>query len=179
MIQFIIEDEQDKLDYTDELDEIVQKAVVTTLETVGADDETDFEVSILITDNEGIREINKEYREIDSETDVLSFPILEFDENGVMLEDSGDYDGDLLLLGDIVISLEKAKAQADEYGHSLEREVGFLAVHSTLHLLGFDHMEEPYATVMREREKEILNKMELYRRKTNLFCKAFAMHLME
>ena len=163
MIQFIIEDEQDKLDYTDELDEIVQKAVVTTLETVGADDETDFEVSILITDNEGIREINKEYREIDSETDVLSFPILEFDENGVMLEDSGDYDGDLLLLGDIVISLEKAKAQADEYGHSLEREVGFLAVHSTLHLLGFDHMEEPYATVMREREKEILNKMELYR----------------
>ena len=163
MIQFIIEDEQDKLDFTDELDEIVQKAVVTTLETVGADDETDFEVSILITDNDGIREINKEYREIDSETDVLSFPILEFDENGVMLEDSGDYDGDLLLLGDIVISLEKAKAQAEEYGHSLLREVGFLAVHSTLHLLGFDHMDEPYATVMREREKEILNKMELYR----------------
>ncbi len=163
MIQFIIEDEQEKLEFTEELEEIVQKAVVTTLETVGADDETDFEVSILITDNEGIHEINKEYREIDSPTDVLSFPILEFDENGVMLEDSGDYDGDLLLLGDIVISLEKAAEQAAEYGHSLEREVGFLTVHSTLHLLGFDHMEEPYTTLMRDREKEIMDIMELHR----------------
>ena len=95
MIQFIIEDEQEKIEFTEELEEIVQKAVVTTLETVGADDETDFEVSILITDNEGIHEINKEYREIDAPTDVLSFPILEFDEDGVMLEDSGDYDGGL------------------------------------------------------------------------------------
>ncbi len=163
MIQFIIEDEQEKLDFTEELEEIVQKAVMTTLETVGADDETDFEVSILITDNEGIHEINKEYREIDAPTDVLSFPILEFDEDGVMLEDSGDYDGDLLLLGDIVISLERAAEQAAEYGHSLQREVGFLTVHSTLHLLGFDHMEEPYATVMRDREKEILNIMDLHR----------------
>ena len=163
MIQFIIEDEQDKLEFTIELEEIVQTAVATTLETVGADDETDFEVSILITDNKGIQEINKEYREIDAPTDVLSFPILQFDENGVMLEDSGDYDGDLLLLGDIVISLEKAQSQAEEYGHSLQREVGFLAVHSTLHLLGFDHMEEPYTSVMRSREKEILEKMELHR----------------
>ena len=80
-----------------------------------------------------------------------------------MLEDSGDYDGDLLLLGDIVISLEKAKEQAEEYGHSLEREVGFLTVHSTLHLLGFDHMEEPYTTLMRDREKEIMNIMDLHR----------------
>ena len=163
MIQFIIEDEQDKLQFTDALSEIVQTAVATTLETVGADEDTDFEVSILITDNEGIQEINKEYREIDAPTDVLSFPILEFDENGVMLEDSGDYDGDMLLLGDIVISLERALSQAEEYGHSLEREVGFLAVHSTLHLLGFDHMEEPYTSVMRSREKEILDKMDLHR----------------
>lgn len=163
MIQFIIEDEQEKLEFTEELEEIVQKAVMTTLETVGADDETDFEVSILITDNEGIHEINKEYREIDAPTDVLSFPILEFDENGVMLEDSGDYDGDLLLLGDIVISLERAAEQAKEYGHSLQREVGFLTVHSTLHLLGFDHMEEPFTTVMRDREKEIMNIMDLHR----------------
>jgi len=163
MIQFIIEDEQDKLQFTDELSEIVQTAVATTLETVGADEDTDFEVSILITDNEGIQEINKEYREIDAPTDVLSFPILEFDENGVMLEDSGDYDGDMLLLGDIVISLERAQAQAEEYGHTLMREVGFLAVHSTLHLLGFDHMEEPYTSVMRSREKEILDKMDLHR----------------
>ena len=97
MIQFIIENEQDKLEFTDELSEIMQKAVATTLQTVGADDETDFEVSILITDNDGIQQINKEHREIDAPTDVLSFPILEFDEDGVMLEESGDYDGDMLL----------------------------------------------------------------------------------
>ena len=163
MIQFIIEDEQEKLEFTEELSEIVQKAVSTTLQTVGADEETDFEVSILITDNDGIQQINKEYREIDAPTDVLSFPILEFDEDGVMIEESGDYDGDMLLLGDIVISLERAKAQAEEYGHSLLREVGFLTVHSTLHLLGFDHMEEPFTSVMRGREKEIMDIMDLHR----------------
>ena len=164
MIQFIIENEQEKLEFTDELSEIMQKAVATTLETVGgADNETDFEVSILITDNEGIHQINKETRDVDAPTDVLSFPILEFDEDGVMIEESGDYDGDLLLLGDIVLSLEKAKAQAEEYGHSFEREVGFLTVHSTLHLLGFDHMEEPFTSVMRAREKEIMDIMELHR----------------
>ena len=163
MIQFIIENEQDKLEFTDELSEIMQKAVATTLETVGSDDETDFEVSILITDNDGIHQINKETRDVDAPTDVLSFPILEFDEDGVMIEESGDYDGDLLLLGDIVLSLEKAKEQAEEYGHSFEREVGFLTVHSTLHLLGFDHMEEPYTSVMRAREKEIMDIMDLHR----------------
>jgi len=163
MIQFIIENEQDKLEFTDELSEIMQKAVATTLEVVGGDEETDFEVSVLITDDEGIHQINKETRDIDSPTDVLSFPILEFDEDGVMIEESGDYDGDMLLLGDIVISLERAKAQAEEYGHTLQREVGFLTVHSTLHLLGFDHMEEPYTSVMRGREKEIMDIMELHR----------------
>ena len=163
MIQFIIENEQDKLEFTPEFEEIMQKAVATTLEVVGGGEETDFEVSILITDDEGIHEINKETRDIDSPTDVLSFPILEFDEDGVMIEESGDYDGELLLLGDIVLSLERAKAQAEEYGHSIEREVGFLTVHSTLHLLGFDHMEEPFTSVMRAREKEIMDIMDLHR----------------
>lgn len=165
MIQYIIENEQDKLEFTSELEEIIQKAVAVTLETVSGDTDTDFEVSILITDNEGIHKLNKEFRQTDSPTDVLSFPILEFDEDGVMIEESGDYDGDMLLLGDIVISLEKAKAQAEEYSHSLNREVGFLTVHSTLHLLGFDHMEEPYTSVMRAREKEIMEIMKLPRRK--------------
>ena len=163
MIQFIIENEQEKIPFTPEFEEIMQKAVATTLQVVGGDDETDFEVSILITDDEGIHEINKETCDIDAPTDVLSFPILEFDEDGVMIEESGDYDGELLLLGDIVLSLERAKAQAEEYGHSIEREVGFLTVHSTLHLLGFDHMEEPFTSVMRAREKEIMDIMDLHR----------------
>lgn len=162
MIQFIIENVQDKIEFTQELETVIQQGVSTTLDVIGGGD-TDFEVSVLITDNEGIHEMNREYRDVDSPTDVLSFPILEFDEDGVMIEESGDYDGDLLLLGDIVISLERAKAQAEEYGHSLLREVGFLTVHSTLHLLGFDHMEEPYTSVMRAREKEILEKMNLKR----------------
>lgn len=163
MIQFIIENEQDKLEFTEELSEIMQKAVATTLQVVGGDEETDFEVSVLITDDDGIHQINKETRDIDSPTDVLSFPILEFDDDGVMIEESGDYDGDMLLLGDIVISLERAKAQAEEYGHTLQREVGFLTVHSTLHLLGFDHMEEPYTSIMRGREKEIMDILDLHR----------------
>lgn len=162
MIQFIIENEQDKLEFTSELEAIVQQAVSTTLDVLECSD-TDCEVSILITDNEGIRELNREYRNIDSPTDVLSFPIIEFDNDGVMLEESGDYDGDFLLLGDIVISLERAAQQAKEYGHSLQREVGFLTTHSMLHLMGFDHMEEPYATMMNDRTNQVMDKMGLKR----------------
>lgn len=162
MIEFIMENEQSKVEFTEELENVIQRAVMTAMEVLECAD-TDCEVSVLITDNEGIREINREMRKIDSPTDVLSFPILEFDENGVMIEESGDYDGDLLLLGDIVISLEKAKAQAEEYGHSLTREVGFLAAHSALHLMGFDHMEEADAEVMRAHEKTIMEKMDLKR----------------
>lgn len=162
MIEFIIEDEQDKLEFTEELSNVIQRAVMTAMEVLECGD-VDCEVSVLITDNEGIRAINKETRDIDAPTDVLSFPILEFDDDGVMLEESGDYDGDLLLLGDIVISLERAKEQAEEYGHSLLREVGFLAAHSALHLMGFDHMEETDTAVMRAHEKSIMEKMGLER----------------
>lgn len=162
MIEFIIENEQEKVEFTEKMENIIQQAVMTTMDVLECSD-TDCEVSVLITDNEGIREINREMREIDAPTDVLSFPILEFDENGVMIEESGDYDGDLLLLGDIVISLERAKAQAEEYGHSLLREVGFLAAHSTLHLMGFDHMNETDAKVMQTHEKTIMEKMNLKR----------------
>ena len=162
MIEFIFEDEQDKLEFTEEMETVVQRAVSTTMEVLECDD-TDCEVSILITDNEGIQKINRETREIDAPTDVLSFPILEFDDDGVMIEESGDYDGDLLLLGDIVISLEKAAEQAEEYGHSLMRELGFLAAHSTLHLMGFDHQGEEDTPVMRAHEKAVMEKMGLKR----------------
>ena len=125
--------------------------------------DTDCEVSVLITDDEGIRKINRETRDIDAPTDVLSFPILEFDDDGVMIEGSGDYDGDLLLLGDIVISLERAAAQAEEYGHSLMRELGFLSAHSALHLMGFDHQGEEDTPVMQAHERAVMEKMGLKR----------------
>ena len=162
MIEYIIEDEQDKVEFTPELESIVQSAVMATMEVLECQD-TDCEVSVLLTDNEGIQAINRETRDIDAPTDVLSFPILEFDDDGVMIEESGDYDGDLLLLGDIVISLERAKAQAEEYGHSLEREVGFLTAHSTLHLMGFDHQGEEDTPVMQAHERAVMEKLGLTR----------------
>lgn len=162
MVDFIFENEQDKLPFTKELEDVIKKAVETTLEVLEWG-EVSCQVSVTVTDNEKIREINSIYRKIDRETDVLSFPIIEFSPEGEALVTEGDYDGDTLLLGDIMLSLEKAKEQSEEYGHSLIREVGFLTLHSALHLMGFDHIEESDGEVMRKFEKEIAEKMDLRR----------------
>lgn len=110
----------------------------------------DFEVSLTFTDNEGIREINRKYREIDRETDVLSFPMTDEGEDFTVDPETGCF-----MLGDIVISLEKALTQAEEYGHSFKREVAFLAVHSMLHLLGYDHERSE------EEEREMFGKQDI------------------
>ncbi len=103
------------------------------------------EVSLTICDNECIRELNKEFRDIDAPTDVLSFPTLDFDMPGYSM------------LGDIIISLERATAQAEEYGHSLLRELCFLSVHSALHLLGYDHVDDEEGRIyMEKRQNEVL-----------------------
>lgn len=162
MVEFIFENEQDKLPFTQELENVIKQAVETTLDVLEWGDVL-CQVSVTITDNEKIREINSIYRKIDRETDVLSFPIIEFSPDGEALVSEGDYAGDTLLLGDIMLSLEKAKEQSEEYGHSLIREVGFLSLHSALHLMGFDHMEESDAVIMRKFEKEIAEKMDLKR----------------
>ena len=111
-----------------------------------------FEVNLTICDNEYIREINREYRDIDRETDVLSFPMMDFDtpETTVML-------------GDIIISYEKAVSQAEEYGHSLKRELCFLCCHSALHLLGYDHETEEERNEMEQKQKEILERLNIKR----------------
>ena len=108
------------------------------------------EISFSLVIPEEIQELNAEYRNIDKETDVLSFPMLEFPEDEDMLT------GIPVMLGDIVISTKRAAEQAEEYGHSLEREICYLSVHSVLHLLGYDHMEEDEKRVMRAREKAIM-----------------------
>ena len=124
------------------------------------------EVNVLLTDNEGIREINREYREIDRATDVLSFPMFdfvpgEFPENVEELLDPGS---DLLPLGDMAISVEKVQAQAEEFGHSQERELGYLTVHSVLHLLGYDHVDEAeMKQQMRGREEAIMELLNIPR----------------
>lgn len=119
------------------------------------------EVNVVLTDNSSICEVNKEYRQKDRPTDVLSFPMLEYENPGNFegLEESDEYfnpETGELVLGDIMISLEKVKEQAAEYGHSQERELGFLVAHSMLHLCGYDHMEPQERERMERRQSEIL-----------------------
>ena len=127
------------------------------------------EVSILLTNNEEIQEINREYRKIDAPTDVLSFPATEFDLPGDFSKleeehaDSFHPETGELLLGDIVISVERAIEQAAEYGHSIEREIAFLTAHSMFHLFGYDHMEEEERMRMEEKQKQVLDKLQIYR----------------
>ena len=148
MVKLYIENEQDKIPYDEFYGDTVRRAVEGTLEYEGVS--YSCEVSVTFVDNERIRELNSEYRNIDRETDVLSFP-------------TGDT-GEGVTLGDVVISLEKAKAQAEEYGHSLEREIAFLTVHSVLHLLGYDHEtgEEDEKEMFR-RQDEIMDKLGIER----------------
>lgn len=115
------------------------------------------EINVLITDNEGIHRINLEQRQVDAPTDVLSFPMFDLSPGEKPGEEHEDPDTGLVPLGDMCISLERAAAQAEEYGHSVERELSYLAVHSVLHLLGYDHMDEgPMKAQMRRREEHIL-----------------------
>lgn len=127
------------------------------------------EVNLTLTDNEGIHEINREYREIDNPTDVLSFPMLSYDEAGDFSKLEEDYDDNFnpdtgeIMLGDIIISVDKVLEQAESYGHSVEREFAFLILHSMLHLFGYDHMTPEEAAVMEEKQRVILEKMQILR----------------
>ena len=122
------------------------------------------EINVLITDNEDIRQINQEYRNIDSPTDVLSFPMIEyespsdFDHLEEEAYDSFNPETGELLLGDIVVSVDKVLEQAEKYGHSIERELAFLIAHSMLHLFGYDHMQDEERLVMEKKQEEILSR---------------------
>ncbi len=151
---------------TDELETEESRSFADILEHVAdaaASDELgrdDFEISVTLTDGETIRAINAEHRGIDSETDVLSFPL--WDRNGGE-EPFMNPETDNIMLGDIIISLPRVKEQAEEYGHSMRREAAYLCVHGVLHLLGYDHMQDDEKAVMRKREEEILSKLQLTR----------------
>lgn len=127
------------------------------------------QVNVLLTDNEGIREYNREYRSIDRETDVLSFPNLEFETPGVyeveeeQEADCFDPDTGELILGDIIISVDRVAEQAESYGHSPKREFAFLVAHSMLHLSGYDHMESEEAKVMEAKQEQVLQKLGITR----------------
>lgn len=144
--------------------DLLNRCVTTALDEEGVD--IPCEINILITDDEGIHQINLEQRGVDRPTDVLSFPMFYFRPGTPPKGDSLDVDPEtgLLPLGDMVLSYERAQAQAEEYGHGLQRELGYLAVHSVLHLLGYDHMDEgPMKKQMRAREEAICAAIDLER----------------
>lgn len=122
------------------------------------------EINITISDDNDIRRINREFRKLDRSTDVLSFPLVHM-HNGRILSAEGDIDPDkgLLMLGDIVISIETAISQARQFGHSLERELAFLTSHGVFHLLGYDHMEKEEENVMMSKQEAILDRLGLKR----------------
>lgn len=146
------------------VDEALEAFVVQVVEKVLAYEQCEeaFEVSISFVNNQEMRKLNKEYRNIDKETDVLSFPLAEFIEEELNTEDEGaEYIEEEIVLGDIVISMEKAAEQSEEYGHSFKRELAFLLVHGMLHLLGYDHDEEASEGEIFDKQEEILKNMEI------------------
>lgn len=151
MIDFIFDYTDEKL--TKEQENVMKNAVKTVLECENK--LFDCEISVVITNNEGIREINRDYRNIDSPTDVLSFPQYDFDRPSVFSCEPSQP----VVLGDIVISVERIIVQAEEIGHSFENELTYLTVHSVLHLLGYDHMTDEDKKIMRAREKHIVRKI--------------------
>ncbi len=146
----------------DERKAFVRKVIRTALAAEGVD--FPCEVDVLLTNDARIHELNREQRGIDRPTDVLSFPA--FDLRPGTLPEPADADpgSGLVPLGDMVVSLERAAAQAKEYGHSNRRELAYLTVHSVLHLLGYDHLDEgPQKAQMRAKEEEILEKLDVIR----------------
>ena len=153
MIYF--ENSQDSMEITYKLKRLVRLSVEAALAFEGYGNTC--EVSVTFTDDVGIRELNRSFRNIDSATDVLSFPLFDFEGSEEPAVDELEN-----MLGDIVISLERAEAQAEEYGHSFEREVAFLTVHSMLHLLGYDHVNsEEEELDMRRRQTAIMEMLGL------------------
>jgi len=148
MIKVLYDNRQDVLEITAHMEEAIKKALEAVLNREGL--EGDFEVSVSFVINEEIKELNREYRNVDSETDVLSFPMNE------------EFEG-VNILGDIVISTQKIIEQAEEFDHSREREMIYLTVHSMLHLLGYDHMVEDEKSLMRAKEKEIMKELNIFK----------------
>ncbi len=150
-MELAIDNRQDIIKIDDEIREKLNRAVEKCLEYEGWD--MDYEVSLSLVNNNEIQELNRTYRGKDCVTDVLSFPMI--DEDMLVCGEK--------LLGDIVISIEKAIDQAEDYGHSFDREIVFLTVHSMFHLMGYDHLEKEDEKIMRIKEEAVLSKLGLKR----------------
>jgi probable rRNA maturation factor len=165
-----IDNRQAKVEITENIRDIIINAISFSLKYENFT--LPYEVCVVLTDNENIKDINYKHRKINKETDILSFPLVDF--NSSVYDPSDDLqkrslldainpETDEVMLGDIILSIEQATLQAKEYDHNLLREVGFLIVHSVLHLLGYDHIREEDRVIMRNRENSILSMMKLER----------------
>lgn len=154
-MELLIDDRQDKVIIEEDVKETVKNVILECFKLEGLS--TNYEVSVSFVDNEEIRQLNREYRGKDSPTDVISFP-MEDDEIGE------DYTP---ILGDIVISAEKALQQSVEFGHSFKREVAYLTAHSMFHLMGYDHESEEEKLVMRQKEKEVMKQLKIFKTENN------------
>ena len=152
-INFLDIEENDE--YKNTIDTVLKKAFKT--EKL---DKSNIYINIILTTPENIRKANREYRNIDKETDVLSFPMFEKDEiNEIKKNKSEVFD----VLGDIIISIDRVKEQAEEYGHSFERELAYMTIHGFYHLMGYDHMTEEEKKEMREQEENVLGQLNIIR----------------
>jgi len=164
-ISIDVENTNNLLDF--DYEAIINKAIIKSLDFMKCPYEC--EVNVLITDNESIRKINKDTRDIDKATDVLSFPMIEYEKAGEFtkqIEDNSNnfnLDTGELLLGDIVLSQDKIIEQAKAYGHTPTRELAFLVVHSILHLLGYDHIIDEDRIVMEEKQRQIMSYINILR----------------
>ncbi len=156
-METMIINQQTKINYTKDLQQVIVNVTKTIAKLGKLSPQT--EVSILIVDNSYIKELNFIYRGLNQPTDVLSFAMNELGDE----EPDFEFEGELNVLGDIVISLEQAVKQSEEYNHSLERELGFLVTHGMLHLLGYDHETPEEELVMRELEEKIMQAVKLER----------------
>ena len=139
--------------------DIIRKVATECFETEEMQD-INMYLNVILTNPEYIRQANKKYREIDKETDVLSFPMFEKDELTKLKEKPEKIKE---VLGDIIISIPRVRQQAEEYGHSFERELAYMVVHGFYHIIGYDHMEEEDKKVMRQKEEVVLNKLNIKR----------------
>ena len=147
------------IEENEEYVELAEKVIVQAFYTEEID-KLNLYINIILTNPKNIKEINEKYRNIDKETDVLSFPMFEKAEIDNMKKSGNDITE---ALGDIIISIEKVKEQAEEYGHSFEREFSYMLVHGFYHLMGYDHMEEDDKKQMREKEEGVLNRLNISR----------------
>ena len=148
-MEIYYDDRQDDIEITEEIKNLIEKSISAVLKVENLDENV--EVSVSFVGDDEIRDLNREYRGVDKSTDVLSFPM---DDEFII---------DNRILGDVIINTRRVMEQAEELGHSNERELSYLTVHSILHLLGYDHMEDEDKKEMREREKLAMKEISIYR----------------